>query len=369
MSSPVSAPTGPTRRFLLAAVTGLLLIVLIAGCGGDDEAATTTTARATTVAPTTTVPTTTTTTAPALGFAAGEVAAPLTGLGMDETLVSNQAIVLKIDNHKDARPQTGIDAADIVFDYRAEGVTRFAAVFHSQLPDEVGPVRSSRTADFDIVSGFGHPVYGSSGGNDTVIATLNSVPVFAMTNQTRHEYYRGGPHAAPHNLYVRPAELYAAAEAAYGADLVDLDGPLAWFDYALPGEAPSTGEPVTGPVTIDFTGEPTVTFEWDSATGAWPRSMDGAPHETTDGVRIAPANVVIMFTTYGTSAADPKSPEVVSVGSGEAIVLTGGQAIRGTWERGSATGTPTLVDAAGAPIVLTAGQTWILYPEPGQVTL
>ena len=365
MTTPVRSTSIPRRR--LVAVLATVAALAVSGCGGGDEAAAPTTVAPTTTA--TTVPPTTTTTATTLPFAPGEVAAPLTGLGMDEVLASNQAVILKIDNHPDARPQIGIDAADIVFDYRAEGVTRFAAVFHSNLPAEVGPIRSSRTGDFDIIAGFGNAVYGSSGGNDTVMAGLRDVPVFAMTNQTRHEYYRGGPHAAPHNLLVDPTELYAAAEATYGAALTDLDGPTPWFSYALPGEDPSAGDPVNGPVTVDFTGSPTDTFEWDAATGGWLRSMDGVPHETTAGVRIAPANVVIMVTTYKTSPADAKSPDVDSVGSGEAVVLTNGQVIRGTWERGAATDAPTLLDGAGQPIVLTAGQTWVVYPEAGQVTV
>ncbi|MFV0259009.1 MAG: DUF3048 domain-containing protein [Acidimicrobiales bacterium] len=360
----MSTPSRRARLRLGAAAAALL----ITGCGGGEAAVPSTRPappRSTTpVAITTTAPPSTTSSVP---FPDGTVPAPFTGLPLESALTARRAVIVKVDNHRDARPQTGLDRADIVFDYRAEGVTRFAAVFHSDLPDAVGPVRSSRTGDFDILSGFDHPVYGSSGGNDGVIHGLRRLPIFAMTNWDRTEYYRDPARRSPHNLMVDPGVLYTAAEGRYGADLTDLPGPRPWFDYARPGEPGSVGQPVDGAVTVDFRGSPVVTWEWDPRRAAWARSQDGQPHLTTDGAAIVAANVVIMITSYGTSSADVTSPEVRSLGRGELFVLTGGQVVEGTWTREAATEPPTLLDEAGGPIVLTAGRTWVLYPEKGQV--
>ena len=289
--------------------------------------------------------------------------APLTGLAStDDVDLSRPALVIKIDNHVDARPQIGLDLADMVFDVRAEGVTRFAAVFHSHTPDPVGPVRSSRTSDFDILRGFDHPLYGSSGGNDKVMAAVQDLPVQAVTNFTRKEYFRDSKRPAPHNLLVNASDLYALAGENVGT-------PLPWFAYRLATEAlPATAQPATGPVTIAFTGGPKVAYTWDATTGSWKRAQAGSPHVTSDGQELAPANVVVMETTYKTSPADSHSPEVVSVGSGGLIVLTAGQIIVGTWSRPTATDKPTLLDSAGAPIALTPGQTWIEMPQAGQTS-
>jgi hypothetical protein len=339
---------------------GSLLAVaalVVAGCSGSKPQATTTTVEtttSTTVATTTTAaPTTTAVPAPV---------APLTGLppaaGVD---LSRPALVVKIDNHPDARPQAGLDVADIVFDIRAEGVTRFFTVFHSQTPDPVGPVRSSRTSDFDLLKGFDHPLYASSGGNDYVMRNVPDLPVQAVTNYTRNEYYRDKSRSAPHNLFVKASDLWALSGGP--------SPPKPWFAYRAANEAvPASAVDATGTITINFTGGPVTAFTWDPNPNVkgWARTMDGKLHKVADGTQIAPENVVVLETTYRTSPADAKSPEVVSVGSGKAVVLTAGKIIVGTWSRPSATSKPVLTDTSGAPIALTPGRTWVEMPEAGQ---
>ncbi len=287
--------------------------------------------------------------------------APLTGLPVEQADVGRSALVIKVDNHPRARPQTGLEKADIVFDLRAEGITRFAAVFQSQIPDPVGPVRSSRTSDFDLLRGFDTPIYGSSGGNDHVTNGLRNLPIIELTNRTRNEYFRDFSRPAPHNLYVNGSDLYNLAPA-------DLPEPQPWFEYRRAGESLlDSAWPAIGPVSVSFTGSPVVTHEWDEAIGGWLRTQDGTPHTTVDGDQLAPENVVILVTDYSTSPADPISPEVRSTGGGDLVVLTAGNIIHGTWSRPSAEEKPILLDAAGEVIRLTPGRTWVLMPEDGQV--
>ncbi len=291
--------------------------------------------------------------------------APLTGLPTGEDVVGRSALVIKVDNHPRARPQAGLEMADIVFDVRAEGITRFAAVFQSQIPDPVGPVRSSRTSDFDLLRGFDTPIYGSSGGNDYVAQGLRSLPIVELTNRTRNEYFRDFSRPAPHNMFINGSDLYDLAEQ---VGPPDLPSPEPWFRYRAPGAPlPATAEPVRGPVSVAFTGSPVVTSEWDPAIGGWRRSQDGSPHTTVDGDQLAPENVLVFVTDYSTSPADPISPEVRSTGSGPLVVLTDGHVITGTWERPEATDKPTLLDSEGDEIELTPGRTWVLMPEDGQV--
>jgi hypothetical protein len=287
---------------------------------------------------------------------------PFTGLPIDAELVDRPALIVKVDNHPRARPQTGLELADIVFDYRAEGVTRFAAVFHSETPEPVGPVRSSRTSDFDILRGFDNPLYASSGANDYVAAGLRSLPIVELTNRTRNEYFRDFSRPAPHNLYVNAADLYALAPDG-------LPAVRPWFRYRSSGDdLPDSATPAIGPVTIAYTGSPRVTHQWDEAVGGWQRTQDGAPHLTVAGDQLAPENVVILVTDYGISPADPISPEVRSVGGGPLVVLTGGHIITGRWDRPTPEDKPTLTDVDGVEIRLTPGRTWVLMPEEGQVS-
>lgn len=280
-----------------------------------------------------------------------------------QAATTRPALVVKVDNHPRARPQTGLDRADLVFDVRAEGVTRFAAVFHSEIPDPVGPVRSSRTSDFDLLRGLDNPLYASSGGNAYVARNLRTLPIVELTNLTRTEYFRDFSRPAPHNLYVNGSDLYELAPD-------DLPEPEPWFDYrrSVDGTPPSSATVMTGPVTIAYTGSPTVTHTWDPSVEGWLRTQDSNPHTTAGGDQLAPENVVIMVTDYSTSPADAISPEVRSIGSGPVVVLTNGWAVAGTWERPAAEDKPTLLDNDGQPILLTPGRTWILMPETGQVS-
>jgi hypothetical protein len=147
-----------------------------------------------------------------------------------------------------------------------------------------------------------------------------------------------------------------------------LPEPEPWFRYRASGEdLPVTANPAAGPVSIAFTGSPRVTHAWDATVGGWLRTQDGAPHLTVAGDQLAPENVVIFVTDYGTSPADPISPEVRSTGEGRLIVLTDGQVVVGTWSRPTAEDKPLLLDGEGTEIALTPGRTWVLFPEAGQV--
>ncbi len=289
---------------------------------------------------------------------------PLTGLAItDEVSLNRSALVVKIDNHPRARPQTGLDLADIVFEVRSEGVTRFMAAFHSNTPEPLGPVRSSRTSDFDLLVGLDNPLYASSGANDFVARGLRNLAIQEVTALSlTSQYFRDGSRPRPHNLYINAGEMWALSDVT--------DPPEPWFSYRDGGESlPAAAEAISGPVTITYRGSPVVTHTWDADRSGWLRTQDGRPHTTIGGDQLAPENVVIMVADYVVSAADPISPEVVSVGTGQLFVLTDGHVIQGTWERATAESKPVLLDTSGNPIELTRGRTWVLMPEAGNVTL
>lgn len=290
--------------------------------------------------------------------------APLTGLPIDAGVsLDHPALAVKIDNHPDARPQSGLEAADLVFEMRVEGITRFLAVFHSQQPTPVGPVRSSRTSDFGLLRGLDNPLYASSGGNDYVASALRDLPIYSVTAMSRTEYFRDGSRPAPHNLYTNTPDLFELAPA-------DATAPEPWFSYRSDGSPlPGSARPITEAVTIAYRTGPLITHTWDESLGGWARTADGRPHTDVDGDQLAPENVVIMVASYVTSPADSRSPELVSTGTGQAFVLTAGNVIEGTWSRETVGDKPVLLDSAGQPVALTPGRTWVLFPESGNVRL
>ncbi|MFT7597301.1 MAG: hypothetical protein ACI8TP_000219 [Acidimicrobiales bacterium] len=350
-----------TRIIRLKAALAAFALVIAACSSGDDstsiENTSSTQAEMTTTSEATQADT-------SRAAAAGD-RAPLTGLPIEDVQnLDRPALAVKIDNHPNARPQTALDQADLVFEARAEGVTRFMAVFHSQAPAPLGPVRSSRTSDFDLLRGLDTPLYSSSGGNDYVANGLRSLPIIEVTAMSQLKYFRDGSRPAPHNLFTNAEDLFALAPA-------DAGPPDPWFEYRVDGEDvdSATAEPVEGPITVRYRGSPVVTHTWNSDVGGWSRTQDSRPHTSVAGDQLAPENVVIMVATYVTSAADSASPELVSVGGGEVFVLTDGHLISGTWSRETASDKPVLLDADGDVIKLTPGRTWILFPETGQVTL
>jgi hypothetical protein len=347
-----------SRRTFLA---GLAAAPVLSACGGgdDDDAA----ASTTTEEPSTTEAPSTTTTAPPL-------LAPLLGVpfGGDPAILQRPALIIKINNvdtssaREQARPQQGLNQADMVFEERTEGgITRFAAVFHSTDSDPVLPVRSARLTDIDITSMFNRPLFANSGGNSGVMQSVrdaNLVPV-GHSDVGSGVYYRVEGRVAPHNLATSTQALYALAPEG-------MLPPPVFFKYREAGAAPTGGTAARG-VRVEYgggTAQAPVQHEWvDSASGGgWARTQRDTPHVDTEGVRIAPANVAVQFIPYDNNRGNLG-------GSGEAWVFTGGQVIQGTWHRPDLTQPTIWKDATGAEILFAPGRTWILLPPAGGATL
>lgn len=277
---------------------------------------------------------------------------PLTGQRTN-TDTAAPALALKVDNTEMARPQVGINQADVVYEELVEGnLTRFIAVFHSQLPSEVGPIRSIRTGDFDVLGQLNTPLLGASGGNNGVLAALETAAVVNVNALVgTGAYFRSENRFAPHNLMVSPSVLLDVAgergESAPGL-----------FAYRPVGSSlPSGATPVTA-VMIDY-GRTRVGYEWDANRQGWVRTQNGTTHVDSLGHAIAPDNVVVQVTEYGVSAADAESPEAVTIGEGEVLVFTQGVLITGTWSRSSASDVIQLTDRFGQEIKLSTGTTWV----------
>ena len=337
-----------SRRFVIAsALSGLLFVAACGGGSSSDTATDDTAAPATTVEP---EPTTTTTTIP-------PILAPLTGLPV-EAEITRPALVAKIDNHPKARPQWGLNQADIVYEENVEMLTRFAAVFHSNGSDPVGPIRSGRKQDIDLLEPLNKPLFVWSGGNAEVTKLIRESTMVDLSHSAADEaggYRRESSRSAPHNLLAETTKLWTLAPE--GAQ-----PPPPQFEYRAATEVIPPTARETGGVKLTMDGV-RVLWEWSSEFSRFIRSQDDKPHVDFDEVRVNAANVVVLYVNYSKSGI---SPVARTIGSGEAWVFTAGKLFQGTWERDDAAKPFTLKDTAGDVIKLTPGNTWVELTRVGK---
>ena len=274
---------------------------------------------------------------------------PLTGV--PGIVPFRPAAVVKIDNSPGARPQTGLNAADIVVEEEVEGgLTRFAAIFHSQT-SSVGPVRSGRTTDIGVLASLGNPLLMYSGANLVTDTILRGLPnVQNRSYDTTSGYWRGHGRA-PSNLYSDTGPHWASAEGG---------PPPAQFAFRQPLDE-ADGNPVSE-LSIAFRGNK-VRWTWDEGTGSWLRHQGSSAHTVFSGDQVSAANVVVVeareVATGMVDAAGSTVPEFVFVGTGSATVFTAGHQIDGIWTRPTISSVATLTTPDGEVIELTPGRTWI----------
>ena len=351
----------------------LLCLALVAmACGGGDDADTAESTTSTTAAPTTTTaaPETTTTTEAETTTTTTEAEVPtgptwpLTGvlIGGDEPGEPvHPAVVVKISNNDATARQVlrGLDQADIVFEERIEqSATRFATVFHSQLPTEVGSVRSARTSDIDIVANLNGPIFAFSGANNGVLnqvrtADRNGVLVMACEDCGNSQFSLLPDYRRPNRTVVDTLALLDEAPE-------DAGPPPAIYDYS--NNVAELGEPAAG---VQIAAAIAANFVWSEADGGWLRYQGPAAHVTRDDVQLAPQNVIVMTTQYLPSQIDASSVDAITVGTREVVVYSNGHRVEGTWTRETADDGYTLMTADGEIIGLAPGQTWVSMTPAG----
>ncbi|MGH9020515.1 MAG: DUF3048 domain-containing protein, partial [Acidimicrobiales bacterium] len=217
-------------------------------------------------------------------------AAPLTGLpDPARQAFSRPALTVKVENTPEALPQWGIDRADVVYEEIVDGgITRLAAIFNSQAPAKVGPVRSVRPTDVSIVDPI-KGIFAYSGGAPYAINDISAVPGLKLEDETTAgaAMYRDPTRQAPHNLYASAGALF------------NLGGspapPTALFTYS---SAPWRAGVAVSKFTVDFPSIYAVAWTWNASTTSWDRTLFGQPIVTGTGVRVSAINVVVMYVDY-----------------------------------------------------------------------
>jgi hypothetical protein len=295
---------------------------------------------------------------------------PLTGTPVPGggPVPSRPALAVKIDNYVAARPQSGMDKADIIFEEPVEGgITRYAAVFQCQNAALVGPVRSARNIDIGILGQLGAPLLVHVGGINPVLANINASPLVNIDlgyNGSLQTHPAG--RVAPYDTYSSTAQLWSTRPA-----MTTPPQPLFSYSSQVPA-----GTPVST-VHIDFSVNSDVTWKYEPSGGVFARYYNGTePDVLANGVQNTAANVIVQYVQvyYGPWLENSEGglevqANLYSGASGTAEVFRDGVEIAGTWHR-SALGSPTqFVTTAGTPIPLKPGQTWVeLVPSTVTVT-
>jgi hypothetical protein len=352
------SPQGGTaiRRVALF-VVAMLGITVLAAC---TSAATKHPSRTTTT--TTSAPTTTTT----LG-----AIAPLTGLpAASPSIAERPAVIVKIDNDAAASPQSGLDQADVVYEEVVEGgITRYLAVFQSQDADPVGPVRSVRETDADIVRPIGG-LFAYSGGIPPFVNLIDSTGIIDVgANDDGGAYYRSNARNAPDNLYTSTTVLRQRTPIGAGP-------PPPLFDYVGAHQKfMEPGEKAVSQATVTMSGATVATWSYDAATKQWNRSTNGVPQSVTVGTTLSPGpavaftNIIVEMVPYqNTGYTDPAGnpvPDANIVGSGHAVILSDGELTDATWSKPTPSAITTYQASDGSPIRLLRGTTWVMLAPEG----
>ncbi|MGA1345625.1 MAG: DUF3048 domain-containing protein [Ilumatobacteraceae bacterium] len=341
--------------------------LMAASCGGGDpvedvqEAVREAVADVTSTTTGGTSPSSTATTTPEETFAEPAHRMPLTGEPLEsaDEIPDRPALAIKMPNNPQAMPQTGLNEADIVFEEIInDRITRFAAVFHSEGSDPVGPIRSGRAQDVDLLSSLNSPLFAWSGGNAGVTRVVNASSLVSLNyvGGFGNSYYRrDGRGGSPHNLFSDTETLWSHTPE-------DFTVPTPIFPYLRPGEVAEGDGASIIEVTMDSID---VRWEYDEASGRYLRWQDGEEHMSELTGQVWADNVVVMFMDYVSGIIDARSPEAQSVGSGPLLVFSAGTVRAGTWSRPDnlAPFTFATAETGGELIRLEPGRTWVELPR------
>ena len=273
-----------------------------------------------------------------------------------------EIIVVKIDDTRQARPQTGIEDADVVYIEQVEGgATRIAALYSSKYPEVVGPIRSARISDIEIFAQYGKFGFAYSGAQRKLISVIDAANLFNMSAERfgyYEPYFRDDTRYAPVNLYLYPNLLL---EKAHAKDIYFEKASKSGWVFGPIGGTEKGGREVLG---VDFSW-PAVKYgaDWDKVSKKWLIRQNGEPKMAKSGIQLGADTLVVQLVAITDSEYGDKfggvTPHSATIGTGKALIFRGGKVFDAIWDRPTATETTTWKDATGADIPFATGQTWI----------
>jgi hypothetical protein len=299
---------------------------------------------------------------------------PLTGKLVEETAAAQlAAVAIKVSDVQSAHPQAGLNSADIVF-AEPNGISyiRLCAVFHSQMPELVGPVRSIRPVDVPLLSPL-KPVFGNTA---AAFWVMNYVKSFSRYIENLYSF-KAGVHGTKayytmphrfrvHSVFCRPAELRKLAVRNTAAPAAP------YLPFAVGDEQPSTEASTRAARTISVQWGPgdtwNTSYHYDAKKGRYLRNEPWGPHVLLDGKRVVTDNVLVVRAKWkmdkifhGGGAPDP----VVSIinGTGTFYYANKGTYVTGTWTKGAVNEPFQFTLADGSPLKIAPGRTFVELPQ------
>jgi Protein of unknown function (DUF3048) N-terminal domain/Protein of unknown function (DUF3048) C-terminal domain len=263
-------------------------------------------------------------------------------------------LVAKIDNIVYARPQTGLQSADIVYVLPVEGgLSRFEVVFSSHFPTVIGPVRSAREDDLELLRQFGRPAFAYSGATPHLLPFIHRARIIDLWAGTAGGYFRSDARIAPYNLYADTKVLLSQAK--HASEARDIG-------FRFSAKPPPGGRALTS-YSASFPAA-SYTFRWSAKDKRYLVWIDGRPAMATEGGQLGGRTVVIQYTTIRTSRFLEYGfppPYAQSDGSGRAVVLRDGRAYNVHWSRKNKDGGTTYTLPNGKRMTFAIGQVWVMF--------
>ena len=217
---------------------------------------------------------------------------PLDGMGYSSDLANRHPLAVSVENHPDARPQSGLIKASIVYEAITEGgITRYLAIYGPQDAPEIGPIRSARLFFMDWLKEY-DAFFAHAGGNEDALANIDKYNIKNLDDSTTYFYRdkKGRNVASEHTLYSSTEKLYEYA-ASKGFDTKNSN--FTAFKFKKDGPAAASGKGVS----IDFSGNPSYAIRWnyDPKTNSYQRFLNGKEHkDRTSDDQITAKNIIIQ---------------------------------------------------------------------------
>ncbi len=282
-----------------------------------------------------------------------KIYSPLTGVEVSAEQASRPITAVIIENHTDARPQSGLNQAGIIYEAIAEGgITRFAAIYQEELPAEIGPVRSLRPYFLDWLRPYSATIAHVGGSQKALSLVRNGTWKDMDQFANGKSFWRSKDRKAPHNVYTSK-ELIDNYNQSKNNKLEE-----ATF-FARSEDQKSTAPNATDIKLNISSGKYNVQYIYDPTNNSYKRNQGGAAHLDKSGVQLEPKVVVAIISNYSIVQEDGSRSAYQTSGSGEAVIFQNGTATSATWQKPDQSSQLKFTDSLGSEIKLNRGQTWI----------
>lgn len=270
---------------------------------------------------------------------------------------NNRVIAAKIDDTRSAHPQVGIESADVIYIEQVEaGLTRLVAIYSSYYPVKIGPIRSARISDIDILAEYGRVGFIFSGAQRKMYPVIDSANLANLGAQRNPPsvYVRDPLRSAPTNMFVYPEKLLEVDRNASQIEVVRDPG---WTFGANPG----TGKRIER-AEVSW---PNARYavNWSTKEQRWLIEFNGEPNLNPDGYQLGSPTFVIQMVEIKPSEFGDRyggvTPKHEVVGQGRGYILRDGQAIEASWSRESSESQTRWTLPDGSPAPFEPGQIWI----------